>query len=795
MKILSFSKKFIALFLSFLIIQSGFILPVKAETYSPTPDDVVSEDKNIILHKQAERIAADEWRINVSATIKDQPVTPPTLEVTFVLDASGSMNLCAEEELHNNHFMHYHYWCNLICTEDHTHLNKCYDCGILEQSHNATTKSCTYVDDEGNKQEFTSRFEIAKEVIEKMANSLPEGTRVGKVAFNFNGLAKIVSSFDTVTPEGSTYMMEGVRLALDTSLSNSCFSTDPTTQKILIIVTDGAASDNDYGASDPAFKAFKDAGGIVYTVGFNHHDANLQSMISEDGSYSEASNPDELAIIFDVITLKLTAMLIDPMGPAVGFVNTSVEEGFDSVNGDITYDNSSSTLYWNPSNYTDISGSKIEYNYTVKISNNAENFTPGIHSNVALNKPTYLLYGLSSDLGGEMHKLYFPIPHVEYGISTIQVKQVCGETEISSTEVETVICDYPGAAFKTDYQTIEPVVYHNGTDYYYEETVILENGQETDSVEISSAAAYVVIHKYSEEERYSVDYEFVGDVPENAPDADSYDVFGVASGETITLPVPSIPGYIFSGWTVSEGEATVNNGSFEMPEGNVKFIGRWTKLNGYKVLVNYYTSVNGKDYVKDNAEAIVLVDETLISDNSVSVDFSSALTWNRNEYGKPVASEGSVNGNILTLSPADPSTVVTVSLYREVKTKANVTVHYVDEDGNKLREDSVSENIFFGDDYDVSFAKEITRITKDGKVYDFLSDGNASYTGKMDEDGIEITRVYKKHRFFRPSYDSFEHIEEYNPSTGARGPELLISGFAALAVVSVTASFGKKHRK
>ena len=35
-------------------------------------------------------------------------------------------------------------------------------------------------------------------------------------------------------------------------------------------------------------------------------------------------------------------------------------------------------------------------------------------------------------------------------------------------------------------------------------------------------------------------------------------------------------------------------------------------------------------------------------------------------------------------------------------------------------------------------------FSKDGKVYDFLSDGNASYTGKMDEDGIEITRVYQK---------------------------------------------------
>ncbi len=795
MKIFSFSKKFIALFLSFIIIQSSFVFPVKAETYSPTPDDVVSEDNNIVLHKQAERIAADEWRINVSATIKDQPVTPPTLEVTFVLDASGSMNSCVEEELHAA-TRHWHgYWgCNLVCTENHTHLNKCYDCGTFQQDHYGN-KNCTYFDDEGKQQKFISHFEIAKEVIEKMVNSLPEGTRIGRVAFNEKINTEIVSSFDTVHPSGETYMMDGVRLALDTSLSNSCFSTDPTTQKILIIVTDGAASDNDYGATDLAFKAFKDAGGIVYTIGFDHHDENLESMISEDGSYSEASNPDELAIIFDAITLKLTAMLVDPMGPAVGFINTSVEESFDSVNGDITYDNSSCTLYWNPTDYTDISGSKIEYSYTVKISNAEENFTPGIHSNVALNKPTYLLYGLSSNLDSEMHKLYFPIPHVEYGISTIQVKQVCGETEISSTEVETVICDYPGAAFKTDYQTIEPVVYHNGTDYYYKETVILENGQETDRVDISSASSYVVIHKYSEEERYSVDYEFVGDVPENAPDADSYDVFGVASGETITLPVPSLPGYVFSGWTVSEGEATVNNGSFEMPESNVKFTGRWTKLNGYKVLVNYYTSTNGKDYVKDNSEAIVLVDETLVSDSNVSVDFSSALTWNGNEYGKPVASEGSVNGNILTLSPSDPSAIVTINLYREVKTKANVTVHYVDEDGNKLREDSVSEDIFFGDDYDVSFAKEITRITKDGKVYDFLSDGNASYTGKMDEDGIEITRVYKKHRFFRPSYDSFEHIEEYNPSTGARGPELLISEFAALAVVSVTASFGKKHRK
>jgi len=281
------------------------------------------------------------------------------------------MNCCTDEYLHTSYPFHYHYAaaCGLICTENHAkHLNGCYSCGIKEQNH-YSNKKCTYVDDEGVQRYFTRRIDVATQLIENMTEALPEGTRIGRVVFNndTDTSAEIVSSFDGVIATGYTFLMRGVRLALDTERADACFTNDPTTQKVLIILTNGAATDNDYGEGDEAFDKFKADGGVVYTIGFFHEDGLLEDMTANGGTYSTASNPDELEIVFDHITMELTAMLIDPMGNKVGFVTNSVNNPDTSVEGTTTYDSDSGTLYWNPAQSADITNSKIEYSIFIRI--------------------------------------------------------------------------------------------------------------------------------------------------------------------------------------------------------------------------------------------------------------------------------------------------------------------------------------------------------------------------------------------------------------------------------------------
>lgn len=104
--------------------------------------------------------------------------------------------------------------------------------------------------------------------------------------------------------------MKGVDLAVGQ------FSTSNRT-KILVIITDGAATDNAY--SSTALTGFTNAGGMVFTVGFNHQDANLAGMAANGGSYYHAGNPGELTSALNQIGAKITSMVVDPMGPKVNF--------------------------------------------------------------------------------------------------------------------------------------------------------------------------------------------------------------------------------------------------------------------------------------------------------------------------------------------------------------------------------------------------------------------------------------------------------------------------------------------
>ena len=87
--------------------------------------------------------------------------------------------------------------------------------------------------------------------------------------------------------------------------------------------------------------------------------------------------------------------------------------------------------------------------------------------------------------------------------------------------------------------------------------------------------------------------------------------------------VPSMPGYEFSGWTTDD--VTVNaDGSFTMPNNDVKFVGTWTKSDKLEYTVNYY--LNGTK--TPVAESKTVGGQTLdaeVTEAPISIDGYTAL--------------------------------------------------------------------------------------------------------------------------------------------------------------------------
>ncbi len=87
--------------------------------------------------------------------------------------------------------------------------------------------------------------------------------------------------------------------------------------------------------------------------------------------------------------------------------------------------------------------------------------------------------------------------------------------------------------------------------------------------------------------------------------------------------VPSMPGYEFSGWTTDD--VTVNaDGSFTMPNNDVKFVGTWTKSDKLEYTVNYY--LNGtKTPVAESKTVGGQTLDAVVTEAPISIDGYTAL--------------------------------------------------------------------------------------------------------------------------------------------------------------------------
>lgn len=544
-------------------------------TTATNPDDTA-----ITLHKQAVRTGPTEWTVDVSATVKSEKVEQREFDVVFVLDASGSMAWCADEVAHtssghkhtnqcsgNKNLCgldnHQHSWNNncyskdkctyethpdhytgsgrnrkhrtdltclnrngsyyaLTCTQTaHSHSDTCkLKCGKTAASHsNVGEKPCSYTDVKGT-HNYPTRLEVAKDAISTLADSLPSYVEPKYVAFSSKGYinntydAIVMENYDTLQARGATKMMAGVNLGIDQ------FSNNENT-KILVVVTDGASED---GYTSTKYENFTQKGGVVFTVGFNHDNANLKGMIANGGAYYQATNPGELIDALEDINAKLSAMIEDPMGDVVGFDKSGFQDKVQTNIGEVTY--VGDTIYWNPSTENE-NISQIRYSYEVTLDAetdiNAAFHTVGAHSQVLLNNTTYFHYSVDSD----SRAVKFPIPQAAYAISSLQTTWRTTDNIIlaATNKTETVIapttaytpekivgCDFKNedgswyfTGFTQDY-AIKDSFTDNGATYLYVRTEITINGGEPIVVQTAKALeelvkayepnAYQVVHLY-----------------------------------------------------------------------------------------------------------------------------------------------------------------------------------------------------------------------------------------------------------------------------------------------------------
>lgn len=79
---------------------------------------------------------------------------------------------------------------------------------------------------------------------------------------------------------------------------------------------------------------------------------------------------------------------------------------------------------------------------------------------------------------------------------------------------------------------------------------------------------------------YDINYEYIGDIPNNAPSLPNKSSYAPNSSVSIAL-IPILEGYRFNGWTTEDVD--VSNNNFIMPNHNVTFKGSFEKLDQYSV--------------------------------------------------------------------------------------------------------------------------------------------------------------------------------------------------------------------
>ena len=780
------------------------------------PQAVTDPNKHgITLSKTAEREGDTEWKVTVKADIGETPIKQQPLDVVFVLDKSGSMMWCTDPDHDKGSHVHERNdevqydgtWYNRV---DSTHwwghpdeeytwkdgifgsyrdefiYSACPDyvaCTQKEARHkvqggwgDATDwLPCQYKDENGNWVNYETRLESAKAAMTALENSLPAGANVQYVSFSSN--AKQENSLNDVVANGGTNIMKGVNLGID--LLNKNHST--VTKKVLVLLSDGKDDNGNYSS-----KKLKNFNGDVYTVGFAVDNQNLKGMIKGDGKYLYAENAEALDSAFTELSTRIAAMIVDPMGDEVTYVDGSAQVSEGSVAGSISVDTDGRTLRWTPTNKDSFNNTTIQYTYNVKLTANEKN---GDYTDIKLNNTTYLQYGVEEQNGVKnAYTANFPIPAGYYKVSTLEEQfKVLDENGSASDITDSVQKPHAFQSKVTDngdttldvYAPIQALDTNDEHVKYVYQYSKLDDADinvkdAEDNITLEYVAPYsdntmdvtnddqphTLVHYYAKEYVNSVEYVYDNTPEDLNPNMDLPEKQWFKQGSELTrMENPEDDKYNFSGWSTSDVEVD-NDGKFTLNT-DVTFHGSWEIKPSYQVQANYYTVVDGEQPVQDNTNGAILLDGPIYTNENEETHTvaDKDMSYGGEPYTEVQLGQGNPAGvdvdgrNVTGIVPATPTTTITVNIYRYKASPAYYTVTHkyfnVTPDGmeTEVVEDGYTTDRIEGVHGQTVKANEITPDTKNGKYELGASSEDIVLDKANKEVPANITLTYRHYQY------------------------------------------------
>lgn len=777
-------------------------------------------DAKVTLTKNAERTAADEWEVTLSAKVDEIEIEQQPLEVVFVLDVSGSMAWCAEEHEHSaacgydcgmeehrhgdgcyakctreNHPDHWGNWglvwvhklgtdCSLIwgnyyyltCGKtEHTHGSSCYACGKTEHNHDRASggEPCSMVQS-GKAQ---SRLAIAVSAVKNMVGTLREQLG-GKLTAKFvifssdgyrNGVnkrdsAKVITEaqLDQLTAVGGTDLSAGVALGVNQFKSSSA-------RQVLVVVADG---DSDDGYPNRTANNFKNKGGIIYTVGFTFSSDSFNSLATDADHALLANSDTELDEAMEDISTDITAMIWDPMGD-----NFSVVPGSAAVSGitDGVLEETGDLITWYPGeSQLGDSSDVVTLTYKVKLKDSAK--TPGVHTGDPLNGDAELQYKVTGGSEGEPINADFPLPKASYAVGTMTVEYRDIDTNepiavLPADRTITTITDWGEPVFDVNLPA-ESVPDGANKTWFHVGSKLDNQDYADDAANIAATTGeHTLVRYYELQNSYTVTYQYTGEVPEGAPAAPAAQTCPEGTEVTVAA-APSLNGYKFNGWTTDD--TTVTDGKFTVT-GDVTFTGSWEALPYYTVVANFYTNTDNEGYKQDNTEPVPV--QSLTYGNYKDYVAAQQQTYNDATY--------TLNDGETKTETDGLSTVITLRYERSVTNTADYQVvheYYVRTDGETAAdpEATVTDGPLTGKHGDIIAADSIAAKPQNGLyTYTEVSRSGDITLDKNSKQTITITYV-------RDRYTVSTQIDE----NGAITPDTAVYDAGTDVTVSWSANSG-----
>lgn len=406
--------------------QQQSTLEPEAKHYNFDGTETTSGNPDITLTKTAAPVEGQNgvYEVTLTATTS-QKVTPKPVEVVFVLDGSGSMGWCTENP-----------------PKGHTHVNG----GWCSKTRNDHSKS---------------RWNIAINAINQMVTNIGnDGVSYKYVLFqdqggewigweyHHKGYAITVNSYNEQSPEGNTYLTEGVKKGITE------FSENSGADKVMIIVADGE-SDDGYPTNQAT--AFKNAGGKIYTVGFLFSGNKFNNLSSGNGYHFTADNADQINLAMNTITQNIAGLISDPMGENVALLQ---DEGIsvkldnqDTTPATVLNDN---TIRWTK---TDGFSGTVTMKYKVQVKDSVET---GKVLSIPLNDNATFNYVHN----GTSHSVAFPQPVAQAAALTVSYK--VGDNIVKTEEDYTLLGE--NAAFTKTIPSVGDTVVIGENTYYVSST-------------------------------------------------------------------------------------------------------------------------------------------------------------------------------------------------------------------------------------------------------------------------------------------------------------------------------------